>query len=137
MSAFWRHPTDEESAKFQALLTEMYDTFVAVVAEGRKLGQEQVRELATGELYTARRGKEMGLVDELADFHRALELAAEMGNAKPTPKWLRPRRALSLRLMGRDSSSLSILAAQAQLLMAGGIYYLEPSHIVGSYEPGD
>ena len=133
MSGFWRHPTDEESTKFQSLLTEMYDTFVTVVAEGRNLEQSQVRELATGELYTARQGHESGLVDELADFYRAVEIAAELGNARPTPKWVRPRRQLSARVFGRESSSLDLLAGEANRLLAGGVYFLEPSYLLGDY----
>ena len=133
MSGFWRHPTDEESTKFQGLLTEMYDTFVTVVSEGRNLEPSRVRELATGELYTARQGQESGLVDELADFHRAVEIAAELGNARPTPKWVRPRRSLSVRFLGRDSSNLDLLAGEANRLLAGGVYFLEPSHLLGDY----
>lgn len=133
MSGFWRHPTDEESTKFQGLLTEMYDTFVTVVAEGRNLEQSRVRELATGELYTARRGHEAGLVDELADFYRAVEIAAELGNARPTPKWVRPRRPFSARVFGRDSSNLDLLAGEANRLLAGGVYFLEPSYLLGDY----
>ena len=133
MSGFWRHPTDEESTKFQGLLTEMYDTFVTVVAEGRNLEQSRVRELATGELYTARRGHEAGLVDELADFHRAVEIAAELGNARPTPRWVRPRRPFSARVFGRDSSNLDLLAGEANRLLAGGVYFLEPSYLLGDY----
>ena len=133
MSGFWRHPTDEESTKFQSLLTEMYDTFVTVVAEGRNLEQSQVRELATGELYTARQGHEAGLVDELADFYRAVEIAAELGNARPTPRWVRPRRSLSVRFLGRDSSNLDLLAGEVNRLLAGGVYFLEPSYLLGDY----
>ncbi len=133
MSGFLRHPTDEESTKFQSLLTEMYDTFVTVVAEGRNLEQSQVRELATGELYTARQGQVAGLVDELADFYRALEIAAELGNARPTPKWVRPRRPFSVRIFGKDSSSLDLLAGEANRLLAGGVYFLEPSYLLGDY----
>jgi len=133
MSGFWRHPTDEESTKFQSLLTEMYDTFVTVVAEGRNLEQSRVRELATGELYTARQGHEAGLVDELADFYRAVDIAAELGNARPTPKWVRPRRPLSVRMFGRDSSNLDLLAGEASRLLAGGVYFLEPSYLLGDY----
>jgi len=133
MSGFWRHPTDEESTKFQGLLTEMYDTFVNVVAEGRNLAQSRVRELATGELYTARQGHESGLVDELADFYRAVEIAAELGNARPTPRWVRPRRSLSVRFLGRDSSNLDLLAGEANRLLSGGVYFLEPSYLLGDY----
>ena len=133
MSGFWRHPTDEESTKFQSLLTEMYDTFVSVVAEGRGLEESRVRELATGELYTARQGHEDGLVDELADFYRAVEIAAELGNARPTPKWVRTRRPFSARILGRDSSNLDLLTGGASRLLTGGVYFLDPSYLLGDY----
>jgi hypothetical protein len=48
--------------------------------------------------------------------------------------WLRPRRSLTERLMGRASSpvpGVAALAAPLQRLLAGGIYYLEPSHLLG------
>ena len=134
MSGFWRSPTPEEGDKFQSLIAEMYDTFVSVVAQGRSMEQEKVRELATGEVYTARRGHELGLIDELGDFHRALELAAELGNVRPRPRWVRPRRSLSERLTGRDSAQqagLGLLVTDAHRLLTGGIYFLEPSHLLG------
>ena len=60
MSGFWRMPTDEESDKFQSLIGEMYDLFVSVVTDSRRMTDEQVRELATGEVYTARQARESG-----------------------------------------------------------------------------
>ncbi|MDA0733834.1 MAG: signal peptide peptidase SppA [Chloroflexi bacterium] len=136
MTGFWRSPTDEESEKFQGLISEMYDTFVSVVVQGRSLEDSQVRELATGELYTARRGHEMGLVDELGDFELALNLAAELGNVKAKPRWIRPKRSLSERLTGRMSSrspGLGLLSAEMLRLLAGGMYYVEPSLMLGEY----
>ena len=58
MGAFWRSPTAEESEKFQGLIDEIYDNFVQVVAKGRSLTEERVRELATGELMTAQKAIE-------------------------------------------------------------------------------
>jgi len=133
MGGFWRSPTDEESMKYQELITEIYDNFVAVVAQGRHMEEGKVREVATGEVFTARRGQALGLVDELGDFDRALELAAELGETRPNPLWLRPRRSLADRFMGRASSpapGMEALAAPLQRLLAGGIYYLEPSHLL-------
>jgi protease-4 len=138
MGGFWRGPTDEESEKLQALISEVYDTFVAVVARGRSMEEDQVRELATGELFTARRGKELGLVDELIDFEQSLQLAGQLAGIdrnKTQPKWLRPRRSMSERLTGRPASqtaSLSLLGPDLQRLMTGGIYYLDPSALLGS-----
>lgn len=137
MSGFWRSPTDEESEKFQGLITEMYDTFVSVVAQGRSLSDDKVRELATGEVYTARRARDLGMVDELGDFDRALELAGELGGIRPRPRWLRPKRSFSERLFGRAGSQqpgLGILMApELRRLLAGGIYYIEPSYLMGDY----
>jgi protease-4 len=136
MSGFWRSPTDEESEKFQGLITEMYDTFVLVVSQGRSITEGQVRELATGEVYTARRGRELGLVDELGDFDRAIELAGELGGIRPRPRWVRPRRSLSERLWGRMGSQqpgLGLLSPELRRLLAGGIYYIEPSYLMGDY----
>ena len=136
MTGFWRSPTDEESEKFQGLIGEMYDTFVSVVAQGRSLEDSQVRELATGELYTARRGHEMGLVDELGDFDLALNLAAELGNVRAKPRWIRPKRSMSERLTGRVGSrspGLGLLSAEMLRLLAGGMYYVEPSLMLGEY----
>ena len=64
MTGFWRKPTDEESEHFQGLITELYDTFVSVVVEGRSLDDAKWRVLATGEIYTARRGSAMGLRED-------------------------------------------------------------------------
>ena len=68
MTGFWRSPTPEEEGRFNALIDEIYDNFVRVVATGRGMDEDRVRELATGEVFTGRGAKERGLVDELGDF---------------------------------------------------------------------
>lgn len=136
MGGFWRGPTPEEGEKFQGLINEIYDNFVSVVAQGRSLEEAQVRVLATGEVVTARRGKELGLVDEMGDFDQALEAAARLAGARPRPLWVRPRRPLGQRLLGRLVSrdpSLPLVAASLLPLLAGGICYLEPAFLVGDY----
>ncbi len=137
MTGFWRSPTDRESAKFQELIDEVYNNFVAVVASGRSLEETTVREIATGELMTAQRGIGLGLVDRIGDFKDALDAVAEAGNCRPAPRWLRPGRSLSQRLMGRSGAGPqgggNILAEGLQRMMAGGIYYLEPGYLAGGY----
>ncbi len=137
MSGFWRSPTVEESERFQELIDEIYENFVSVVAAGRALDKEQVRELATGEVYTGLRGKELGLVDEIGDFNDALAAAAAAGRTRPRSRWLQPRRSLSQRILGRSPGGRfdEGLTAGLQRLLSGGIYYLEPSYLAaGSYD---
>jgi len=135
MTGFWRSPTDRESAKFQELINEIFDNFVAVVAGGRSLEETKVREIATGEVMTANRGVGLGLVDEIGDFKDALNAAAEAGDTKPAPRWIRPGRSLSQRLFSRSGigqqTGGQALIEGLQRVMAGGIYYLEPGHIAG------
>lgn len=137
MGGFWRSPTEEESEKLQGLISEIYDSFLAVVMAGRSITEEQARELATGEVFTARRGKEMGLVDELMDFDQSLQLAGQlagMGMGKAKPRWLRPRRTLSEKLTGRpagQTASVGILGPDLLRLLTGGVFYLHPSSILG------
>lgn len=142
MTGFWRSPTDQESAKFQELINEIYDNFVAVVAAGRSLEETKVREIATGEVMTAHRGMGLGLVDQIGDFKDALEAVAVAGDCRPVPRWLRPGRSLSQRLMGRSgigqNTGGQALIEGLQRIMAGGIYYLEPGHIAGGdFGPGE
>ena len=103
----WRGPTPEEEQKLQAMLEDVFDRFVEVVAQGRKMDASRVRELATGELYSAQRAQSLGLIDELGDLDTALDMAASMAGIERREVYLRPRRPrFSLRgVLGRDMAS--------------------------------
>ena len=98
--------------------------------------ESAVRELATGEVFTATRGKELGLVDNFGGLAEALDIAAQLGDARPRLLWVRPKHPFSARLLGRANSQqagISVLANQFQRLMGGGFYFLEPSYLMGDY----
>ena len=134
MSGFWRSPTPEESQKFQGLIDEIYDNFVSVVARSRSLEDSAVRELATGEVMTAVRGIDLGLIDQIGDFEDAAAAVALAGGVRrPRLKWLQPRRSLGQRLMGKTEAATGAagLTEVMQRVLSGGIYFLEPSHLAG------
>ena len=128
MGGFWRGPTSEEDGKFRGLIEEIYNNFVQAVKTGRNLEEDQVRELATGELFTGTGAQERGLVDQIGDFEDALEEAAEMGGAPPRPVWVRPKRALVERVMGRIGGPgvAHGMLPELERLLTGGVYYLAP-----------
>jgi protease-4 len=64
--------SDEERTKLQAVAKDSYDSFVGMVARERKRPVEEIRLLATGEFWSGRRAKELGLVDQLGDREEAL-----------------------------------------------------------------
>jgi protease-4 len=100
MFSNFREPTDEERVKEQALLDSVYERFVEMVAEARKLPVETVTGLATGEIFTAAQAKDAGLIDDLGDLDTAIDLAQAMAEI-PERKlaYVRPHRSLRERLM--------------------------------------
>ena len=127
MTGFWRSPTDEENEKFESLIAEVHESFIQSVVEGRKLEMEKVSEMATGEVFTGMRAKKLGLVDEVGDFHHALQVAAELGNVRPNPLWIRPRRGLLERFAGRFGRGMAAgLVYGIRQELPAGLYYGNP-----------
>ncbi|MFQ5858212.1 MAG: signal peptide peptidase SppA [Anaerolineae bacterium] len=88
----FRDMTTEEQALWQEIIDEAYEQFVGVVAEGRAMSVEEVRELADGRVYTGRQALELGLIDELGNMPDAIELAADLGGIKSKPRIIEHRR---------------------------------------------
>ncbi|MGI9452342.1 MAG: signal peptide peptidase SppA [Geminicoccaceae bacterium] len=82
-ASMWSTNRDYNSfgrARLNAFLDETYDAFTAGVARGRGMTQEDVHKIAEGRVWTGAQAKELGLVDELGGFAKALDLArAEIG----------------------------------------------------------
>jgi protease-4 len=74
----FREMTQEEKEIMQGTIDEFYELFIEVVAEGRGLDKEDVRNLATGQMYTGTAAKELGLIDELGNLDTAINLTAEI-----------------------------------------------------------
>ncbi|MBM7853760.1 protease-4 [Desulfohalotomaculum tongense] len=85
MGSASRDVTEEERAIFQSMIDDIYQQFVTVVANGRNMDVERVKELADGRIYTGRQALELGLVDELGDMHRAIQIAAELAGVDGEP----------------------------------------------------
>ena len=78
MGSSARSLTDEEREIFQAMVDDIFQQFVSVVAEGRGMTREEVLQLADGRIFTGRQAQEVGLVDDLGNFHDAIDIAAQM-----------------------------------------------------------
>jgi protease-4 len=86
IGSLFRDMTEEEQAYWQVIIDETYDEFVDVVAEGRDLPEETVRELADGSVYTGRQALDSGLVDALGLPEDAVAKAAELGGIEGEPR---------------------------------------------------
>jgi len=111
-----RELTPEEEEIMQQMIDEYYEQFIDVVADGRELSREEVRDLATGQLYTGTEAKELGLVDELGDLNTAIDLAAELaGIEAPIVEYYQPHRVTLRSLLGlADAIKARISGLNAQ-----------------------
>ena len=130
MSGFWRHPTDEETGKFQDLIAQIYSLFVSVVADSRNLTTEETTELATGELYTAPVAQDRRLIDRLGNFDDAVAEAMRQSGARHKIRRFRPKRPFMERLTPlRGSSTQWQILSGIAAFASGGLYLLEPGFL--------
>lgn len=98
-----RPKTPQELAIIQKSVDQIYDQFLAKVAESRKLNKTKVAEIAQGRVWSGQKAKELGLVDELGGLEAAIREAAKrakLGNDWRTEEY--PKlRSLEERLFER------------------------------------
>jgi protease-4 len=120
---YWgfRELTPEEEEIMQGMIDEYYEHFIDVVAEGRGLSEEEVRNLATGQIYTGTKAKELGLVDELGDLNTAINVTAELaGIEAPIVEYYQPPKLTLWSLLGLADAiktRISGLSAQDIILL--------------------
>jgi protease-4 len=131
----------EEAKRLNASIISVYDRFVEVVAEGRKLDREKVRAIGEGRVWTGREALANGLVDELGGLAEAKAYAAkEIGGRVVFEDYLPGDAASlfdSLLPFGVSSSSafskaLAPIENRLERLMAlgqGPLYYLDAEEL--------
>ncbi len=85
-STGYRPMTEEEKKMIERVVYEIYEQFISEVAENRNLSREYVSSIAEGSVYTARKARELRLVDEVGNREFALKKAAELGGIEGEPK---------------------------------------------------
>lgn len=71
---------DQEKEILNNMTQELYEQFLSRVADGRNMTRDEVHEVAQGRVWTGTKAKEIGLVDEIGDLDRAIEIAAAAAN---------------------------------------------------------
>ncbi|MBF2067996.1 MAG: signal peptide peptidase SppA [Calothrix sp. C42_A2020_038] len=75
-----RPKSPEELAVYQRSVDRIYNLFLNKVAQGRKLPQQKVAEIAQGRIWSGTAAKDIGLVDEIGGLDAAVESAAGLAN---------------------------------------------------------
>ncbi|MFD2703475.1 signal peptide peptidase SppA [Paenibacillus shunpengii] len=66
-----RELKDGERVIYQSIIDESYNRFIEVIAEGRQMDLQSVKQLADGRIYSGRQAKELGLIDKFGSIHNA------------------------------------------------------------------
>ena len=80
---------DHQRAKFRKRLEQTYEGFVRRVSEGRGQDYDAVEEVARGRVWTGRRARDIGLVDDLGGLEEAIRRARSKAGIAPGRPWRR------------------------------------------------
>lgn len=82
----FRKPTDDDKKFYDQLLQDVYEQFVEVVANERKLDKKIVRSYADGRIFTGRQALEIGLIDSIGTYEDAIDIAAGLAGISGKPR---------------------------------------------------
>lgn len=101
-----RQITPTERVIIQSMVDDIYNQFITVIAEGRNMDPERVRQLADGRIYTGSQAKALGLVDELGNLYDAIDGAAQLAGIQGKPE---------IKEFGKTSPFSKLFGAEGQL----------------------
>jgi protease-4 len=81
--SFTKSFSTEERKLFQELIDDSFVEFKQKILDGRpNLKAEELDKLATGQIFTAKKAKEVGLIDDIGFVGHAIKQAANLANFK-------------------------------------------------------
>ncbi|HPA38748.1 MAG TPA: S49 family peptidase, partial [Phenylobacterium sp.] len=110
-----------DRAAFSRWMDQIYANFITRVAEGRRLPEARVREIAKGRVWTGAQARQLGLVDEIGGFYQAVDKAKALANIQGDVRLRRmtpqssPFEAFE-KALGVSATSARTLAAAAWVL---------------------
>lgn len=81
----YRPLTEAETAMLNEQMAMIQDQFIADVAEGRGMSEDEVRKLATGWAWLGTEALDLGLIDSIGNYDDAVDRAAELGGIEGEP----------------------------------------------------
>lgn len=82
MPTITRPMTPQEEEIVQTQIDQIYDTFTSKAAQGRDMSQDQLKEYASGRVWSGIEAKQRNLVDVFGGLEEAIAIAAEKANVE-------------------------------------------------------
>ena len=74
----FRKSTDQEREFLKQVILETYDHFITKVANNRGMTKKEADKIGKGRVWTGSQAQKIGLVDEIGDLSKAVDIAKEM-----------------------------------------------------------
>jgi protease-4 len=105
---------------FQATINRGYNDFLQLVAKNRNMTVDEVDNVAQGRVWTGKKAKELGLVDELGTLNDAVVAAAVLANIEQydtlvIEKEQSPSNKLIQQLLGQSSQLIAVFNNETAL----------------------
>lgn len=115
--------TDAEKNVWQTRTEEIYETFTRKAAEGRHMTQDDVKQVASGRVWTGTQAKEKKLVDVLGGYNDAIEIAAKAAGIDDYKVRLYPRQKPFFQEFMEGIEENARVSAMKEELGSNYIYY--------------
>ena len=106
----FREFNETDSKYFTELGLEVLDQFVSHVAEARHLDKAKVQQLATGQVWTGRQAKALGLIDEIGGMQAAIDALKKEAHIEGPHQLVYPKKGsdeLLMSLLEQGASEVS------------------------------
>jgi protease-4 len=104
VGSYARAMTEKEELMLRSVVMDSYEQFIEVVAIGRNMDVQDVRDLADGAIYTGHQAYNYGLVDSLGGLSEAVDIAGELAGLEGDLDIVRPYE-------GRDIGLFDLLGS--------------------------
>jgi protease IV len=96
MASAFRKMEKEDREILQGVMDNVHEQFIRAVAEGRKLGVDEIRPIADGRIFSGEQAKGLKLVDEIGTLEFAVSKAAELAGISGEPEVVSKKEKLSI-----------------------------------------
>lgn len=109
IGSFSREMTKEEKKILEDMINDTYNIFVDVVAKGRKMSVEKVKDISDGRVFTGNQAVSLGLVDKIGDLYDAIDEAGILAGLGKNPQVVRVRGQLIDEFLSGFSSKFNFI----------------------------
>lgn len=129
MGSPFRPMTEDEKELLRGVINNVYQQFKEVVRVDRKIGAEKIDEVTDGRIFTGEQAKQLGLVDELGNFQKAVSEAKKLAGIKGEAELIYPpkeKKHLLQYVLGESVSGFFDKLTTRQAFLVSPFLYIMP-----------